>query len=158
MERVSSVDEGNVYPNEWTRQPRVRQRGDAVRYALLPPASETQYAEEICSKNPVLIAQSETVSLVVDEAMFNRLRDEWRRSTSALSLLDKKVMHPSYQRIIGMGPTVIPLILKEMRARPGHWFWALDALTQGASPAKDSANLIEATAAWLRWGEAEGYL
>jgi len=68
------------------------------------------------------------------------------------------VLHPAYQRIIGMGPAAIPLILREMKKKPGHWLWALDALTNGESPASGSQNLMEATEAWLRWGESRGYL
>lgn len=39
-------------------------------------------------------------------------------------------MLPSCQRIIGMGPVVVPLILEELRREPDHWFWALEMLTE----------------------------
>lgn len=42
-------------------------------------------------------------------------------------------MHPAYQRIIGLGPEVAPLLLRELERQPDHWFWALKALT-GADP------------------------
>ena len=35
----------------------------------------------------------------------------------------------SYQKIIGMGPAVVPLILSELQKEPDHWFWALEAIT-----------------------------
>jgi ribosomal protein L32E len=94
-----------------------------------------------------------------EQALFQKLVSQWRKETAHHSILTKKVMHPAYQRIIGMGPSAIPLILREMKSRPGHWFWALDALTQGeASPAAGSNNLDEATEAWLAWGRAKRYL
>ena len=74
------------------------------------------------------------------------------------SSMTKKALHPAYQRIIGMGPAAIPFIIREMKRKPGHWFWALDAVTQGENPAKDSETLTEATRAWIAWGEAKGYL
>ncbi len=38
------------------------------------------------------------------------------------------VAHPSYLRIVGLGRSVIPLILRELRDRPTYWFAALQAL------------------------------
>ncbi len=93
-----------------------------------------------------------------DEAKFLNLVFWWRKETSSSSSLLKKVMHPAYQTIMAKGPSVIPLILKEMKRRPGHWFWALEYLTDGENPAADCANLTEATRAWIGWGEANGYL
>lgn len=138
------------YPPEWRRRHRtVSSRRTEIAWAVLPceERSETDF--------PIEKEQPRRRSL---EAQFNDLVRTWRRETAALSMLDRKVMHPSYQRIIGLGPVAIPLILKEMRARPGHWFWALDALTQGESPAKNYSDLDEARTAWLQWGEAQGYL
>ena len=42
-------------------------------------------------------------------------------------------MSPSYQRIIGLGSAVVPLLLRELERQPDHWFWALKAIT-GADP------------------------
>lgn len=92
------------------------------------------------------------------EDTFNRLVEVWHKETAIHSPLIKKVTHKSYQRIIGMGPDAIPLVLKEMKRRPGHWFWALDALTQGQSPPQDWKTLEQATQAWIKWGEDKGYL
>ena len=67
-------------------------------------------------------------------------------------------MHPSYQRIIGMGETAIPMILNELDRRPDHWFWALYAIT-GADPVSKSTRgiLSEMSKAWLEWGRESGY-
>ena len=96
--------------------------------------------------------------LPINEASFAKLSESWRKETAMLSSLTKKVIHPAYQRIIGMGPAAIPLILKEMKLRPGHWFWALDAITQGENPASECETLSDATKAWIAWGEAKGIL
>jgi hypothetical protein len=88
---------------------------------------------------------------------FSDLAQQWRRETAAYSVVQKKILHPAYQRIIGMGPTAIPLILRELQREPGHWFWALNAVT-GEDPAAPGASFSEAVAAWLSWGREHGYL
>jgi hypothetical protein len=85
-------------------------------------------------------------------ALFRRLADEWRRETLASSSMTDIVLHPSYQRIIGLGRQVVPLILEELEREPYHWFWALSAIT-GEDPATEDATLEGATAKWLKWGE-----
>lgn len=68
-------------------------------------------------------------------------------------------MHPAYQRIIGLGPAVIPLILADLARQPDHWFWALKALT-GEDPVSpgDRGKMAAMSEAWLRWGRANGYI
>ena len=48
-------------------------------------------------------------------SQFRALADEWERDTCFLSSTTKMVMHPAYQRIIGMGPAAIPLILRKLK-------------------------------------------
>lgn len=88
---------------------------------------------------------------------FGELAQRWRRETAAYSVVQKKVLHPAYQRIIGLGPAAIPLILRELQQEPGHWFWALHALT-GEDPASAGSTFQEAVEAWLQWGREHGYV
>ena len=44
------------------------------------------------------------------ETQFLELAQQWRRETGMMSLVTKMSMHPAYQRIIGMGQPVVPLI------------------------------------------------
>lgn len=66
-------------------------------------------------------------------------------------------MHPAYQRIIGLGPRAVPLILRELQKTRGHWLWALNAIT-GEDPAPPAATYSEAVDAWLEWGKENRYL
>jgi hypothetical protein len=91
------------------------------------------------------------------EGLFRELADQWRRETAHLSLAIKKVVHPAYQRIIGLGPDAVPLILRELQRRPGHWFWALKAIT-GEDPAQPEDTISQASQAWLRWGKERQYI
>jgi hypothetical protein len=64
-----------------------------------------------------------------------------------------------YQRIIGMGPPVVPLILEELRREPDQWFWALEAITeQNPVPQEASGKPRLMAEAWLRWGDQLGLL
>ncbi len=102
--------------------------------------------------------QSQPVSSVKDvEGPFRQLADQWRKETAHLSLAIKKVMHPAYQRIIGLGPDAVPLILRELQRRPGHWFWALKAIT-GEDTAQPEDTVSQAAQAWLRWGNEHQYI
>ncbi len=68
-------------------------------------------------------------------------------------------MHPAYQRIIGLGPAVIPLILADLARQPDHWFWALRALTgEDPVPAEARGRVKAMADAWLQWGRENGYL
>jgi hypothetical protein len=90
---------------------------------------------------------------------FVELAEQWRRDTAHFSSITQKAMHPAYQRVIGMGPPVLPLIFQELERRPGHWFWALRAIT-GEDPVRteDVGNIPKMTEAWLAFGKERGYL
>lgn len=88
---------------------------------------------------------------------FIQLTEKWMRETVFVSSLHKKVMHPAYQRIIGLGPCAVPLILRELQRTRGHWLWALNAIT-GEDPAPPTATYSEAVDAWLKWGKENRYL
>jgi hypothetical protein len=92
-------------------------------------------------------------------ARFFTLKAEWESTTAHLSSITESAMHPAYQQIIGMGPIAIPLILVEMARKPGHWFWALKAIT-GEDPVipEQRGRIKQMTEAWLRWGKERGYI
>jgi hypothetical protein len=92
------------------------------------------------------------------EAEFNTLAEEWRAETRMLSLVTQKSMHPAYQRIIGMGRPVVPLILRDLEQKPDHWFWALRAIT-GDNPVKSEqrGRMKLMAQAWIQWGKENGY-
>lgn len=92
------------------------------------------------------------------EVTFLELAEQWRRETGMMSLVTKMSMHPAYQRIIGMGQAVVPLILRELEQEPDHWFWALQAIT-GANPVKSQqrGRLKQMAEVWIQWGRENGY-
>ncbi len=92
-----------------------------------------------------------------DAEKFQALAETWRQEVQFQSSVTEMVLHPAYQRIIGMGTAVVPHLLRELECRPDHWFWALTAIT-GADPVKpeDRGKLRKMTKAWLRWGKEQG--
>ena len=65
------------------------------------------------------------IDLATLEREFRELAVKWHDETKFLSVSADRVLHPAYQRIIGMGRPAIPLILLELQERLEHWFWAL---------------------------------
>lgn len=88
---------------------------------------------------------------------FYSLVEAWRQDVRFTSSLTEMVLHPSYQRIIGMGGAAVPFILYELERKPDHWFWALTAIT-GVDPVQpdDRGKLRKMAEAWLRWGKEQG--
>ena len=90
---------------------------------------------------------------------FFNLKSQWEKETATISSVTELAIHPCYQQIIGMGPSAIPLILNEMVAKPGHWFWALKSITgQDPVPRKYRGRIKEMTKSWLQWGKTQEYL
>jgi len=92
------------------------------------------------------------------ESTFLQLAEQWRRETGMISLVTKMSVHPAYQRMIGMGQPVVPLILRELEQEPDHWFWALQAIT-GKNPVQSQqrGRLQQMASAWIQWGKDNGY-
>lgn len=90
---------------------------------------------------------------------FYELKNKWEEDTAILSSVTEIAMHPAYQQIIGMGQDAIPLILAEMKKKPGHWFWALKSITgNDPVPPEQRGRVKKMTEAWLNWGIEQGYI
>ena len=94
------------------------------------------------------------------EQQFRQLADEW------LASYDRWSSDPSdwvlclpYQQIIALGKPALPLILRELRRHPQHWFWALHVLSGEDPVPRESAGQFRAMIeAWLAWGKSRGHL
>jgi len=152
------------------------------RYILIAPAAsilaKTLYLPRQPNESDVLVADTEmygktfvcptesaswqTVYVVSEtelERKFNLLAKQWKRETLNLSSIQEIILHPSYQRIIGMGPDVIPIILRQLKRTPDFWFWALKCLSDVDPVTREIRGDISAmTEAWLDWGREHEYL
>lgn len=109
-------------------------------------------------KNPAGGQAPSNVATADMESQFEQLAGQWRSESQFISSMTDMVMLPSYQRIIGMGRDVVPLMLRELEREPDYWFWALQATT-GDDPVQpaDRGDLQKMAVAWLNWGKREGY-
>jgi len=91
--------------------------------------------------------------------LFLVLKTRWKDATCYHSSMTHICMNEDYQRIIGLGPQVIPLILEDLSHGEEFWMWALRALT-GENPlsAEDAGDMEMMRHAWLHWGKDNGYL
>ena len=94
---------------------------------------------------------------------FNDLVSLWRDETENLSSFTKIVQNSSYQEIIRLGkgspPSVVRLILQELKHNGGYWATALQAIT-GESPVRPEhiGNPKHVAGDWLDWGKQHGYI
>lgn len=117
------------------------------------------------SGGPMLIAEHDdrmTAGAARREALrrrFEEYAEEWSTRTAHLSVLSQRMMHPSYQRIIGLGPDALPLILERLATHPDHWFRALGSIA-GEDPVsrEDAGNFAAMRDAWIRWGRDRGLI
>jgi hypothetical protein len=107
--------------------------------------------------NPGSTFPAPSLKRPVLEVRFEELASRWEADTAFESIVTRKAMDPSYQRIIGMGAPVVPLILRRMQQKPRQWFWALTAIT-GEDPALGQTSIASASEAWLSWGRERGFV
>lgn len=107
---------------------------------------------------PALVAapRAATVARTLQQR-FQEEAEKWDRETTYLSSTPKMILHESYQKIIAMGPNVVPHLLRDLQQNRRSWFWALRHLTDANPvPPEDQGNLDKMIAAWLAWGRREG--
>jgi hypothetical protein len=91
------------------------------------------------------------------EQLFQTLAHRWREERGPTSSTTEMAMCPSYQRIIGLGPEALPLILRELEREPDHWFWALRSITgEDPVPPASRGQVREMAQHWIEWGRRQG--
>jgi hypothetical protein len=93
------------------------------------------------------------------EKKFSTLRDEWKAGVALSSSAVDMILHPAYQKIIGMGSSALPLLLRELEREPDHWFWALASIScENPVPMDDAGDLDRMAMRWLAWGRTRGLI
>ena len=144
LEWVQDIDIFNI--SAWT-EPREDRLAEALR-----KLQGLDVIEEFSTDDAIEQSHNPAIN------KFARLANEWRKETKHLSSIVQKSMHPAYQQIIGMGESVIPILLQHLKQLPDHWFWALASIT-GDNPVKphQRGKMKEMANAWLTWGRKRGY-
>ena len=119
----------------------VEQRGGEVE-GLKELRDHIDTAKQLASADPL-------------ERVFRELVRVWKADTMYLSSHTAMADHWAYRRIIRLGPSVVPLLLQELRQKPDFWFAALRTLTGENPVAEGNAGKVQAMAdAWVKWGQA----
>jgi hypothetical protein len=75
-----------------------------------------------------------------------------------LSSPSQIAMHPSYQKIIGMGEPIIPLLIQKLDESPVMWFWALNAISEvNPVPKAHKGNIKLMIKDWKNWVNSKRY-
>lgn len=100
------------------------------------------------------VAQSQRVkSLSRMMAIFATASSKWKEDTKFSSSMTSILLHPMYQRIIGLGPDVVPFVLRDLADTGAHWAWALQALTgENPVPPDHEGRPRLMAQDWLQWG------
>jgi hypothetical protein len=95
------------------------------------------------------------------EDRFKRHLSDWLANRNPFKSDSSDVMHPSYQKIIGMGELALPFIFNVLNSEvePSNWFWALKAITDDDPvPEEHIGDVLAMKSDWLQWGWRRGYL
>ena len=95
-----------------------------------------------------------------DRFQFQSLMQQWRTERDGFqSSLAEIIACPSYLRIIGCGPKMVPLIIEQLELEgdnPDHWCAALEAITgETPVPEEDRGDTVRIAQAWISWKKSK---
>jgi hypothetical protein len=122
--------------------------------------------EDACSAVTVEVPAAPETSEKTLEERFREQADKWERETAHLSSPLQRMIHPSYQAILGMSAEspenkrdVVRFMLRDLKSDQHDWFLALSYLTQqNPINPKDYGKTSKVAASWMKWGEEQGLL
>ena len=121
-------------------------------YVEGPPESSLEERRSSRAAVLVFVRIEDKPDIVSEElrSRFDELVRVWTDETMLSSSTHLICLHWAYQRVIGLGSAVVPLIMEEVRKGRRHWGWALTAIT-GENPAEPTESLKAAAEAWILW-------
>jgi len=124
-----------------------------IAHGATPEESE-QRATQLWNTREKQLA--EAAEGTIDDGLrvaFEELSLSWSTETAHISSTTKLMEHPAYRQIIGLGPAVLPLLLRDLAEKRRFWFPALSAIT-GENPVPDDAagSIARMADAWIKWG------
>lgn len=137
-------------------KPKKRLQDKAEEYFAFNSHGKFQFTKYFASENKqiVLIRVSGDAATAAE---FSFLAKQWEEDTLYDSSLEAIWFHPAYQRIMAMGQRALPMILRELDKRLGHWFYALANIVR-KDIGDGAANLEDARQRWLEWGRQNNLL
>jgi hypothetical protein len=108
-------------------------------------------------QQPPLVPPIESI-----EQHFRRLEAQWEADILVLSDPGKIMGHPAMKEIIAMGDEVVPIILRDLQAKPSLMVGALPEITgEYLAPPRVEGGFVKwdvraQVEAWLQWGRQKG--
>ncbi len=130
-------------------------RFDSTGFDRKPPKRKyvmTRRPSDVISIRSFTLVSSLMPSPMIDqtELRFTTLLARWRRETSHLSSMSKRVFNLAHLEIIGMGTSALPFIFRELENPRDYWFVALSAIT-GEQPVPPGMSFDEGVKVWRQW-------
>lgn len=132
-----------------------------------PYQSSAQSTDETASRKwaritGFVIGREKAVVDTVDdtlEAQFAKSSKMAFKQFGASSDLSRLFYSQGYIEVIGLGPRVVPLLLRDMMERRRPWIFALQAITRhNAARNVEPGDIRSAINAWLAWGKRRRFL
>jgi hypothetical protein len=152
----------------WCPTPKPYWGGEPLSRLLVEMLEQNRSAAEVCLADDCNVEAAPAVeeNKKTLEQRFHEEAEKWGRETAHMSSPLQKMMHPSYQAILGMSAEssknkrdIIRFMLHDLKDSHREWSLALSYLTQhNPINPKDYGRTDKITAAWIRWGEVEGRL
>jgi hypothetical protein len=157
LRKDEDLDDGNFFG--WRKVP--AKITDMRRFAvhahdelMIRPSHWLPASEVVLMRQPAF----EALTGINVRTEFHRLAETWRNEVLFSSSTTEIVLNQSYQRIIGLGPDVLPFILGELARSLDHWFWALAAITGHEPTGVEEGDSEGLRQAWLAWGREHGLI
>lgn len=87
------------------------------------------------------------------EEKFNELFENWRNETGGYSIILYKYEHPSYQKIIDMGDSIVPILLEKCKNNNFLWYYDMLKTIVGCEFNEDLVGED-----WIDWGKQQRYI
>ena len=101
------------------------------------------------------IIEDQREEFATTQEKFERLADEWRAFNDGMSYIEYG--HVAYLQIIGMGPFVVPFLLRGLARGEDEWVPALKYIVGDREHSASGGNAELIKKAWLEWGARNGY-
>ena len=109
--------------------------------------------------SPPLMSPANTSDASLTQVEFHSIAMEWTNGIGSTSNPVEMIDHPAYRRMVRMGQSAVPFLLRELKGEPSLLFLALREIT-GENPVPSSARgrMSEIAKAWVAWGQRKALL
>ncbi len=83
---------------------------------------------------------------------FDKLANEWEIGTMHLSSSRQMEEHPAFQKLVDLGPKIIPLAMERFKRNLGvYWCLVLLKLVDNPPDIRVDGDMVEMRKRWIEW-------